>query len=81
MKPNERIIARRLTARAHGAPGTPELWVPQVCCWGKPRADQGSPASTGGVCGALESRCFPASKTQNNEERFQSGTAQSPTPA
>ena len=27
--------------------------------WGKHRADQGSPASTGGVCGGLESRCFP----------------------
>jgi hypothetical protein len=31
---------------------------------------------TRGVCGGLESRCFPALKTQNNSERFQSGTAQ-----
>jgi hypothetical protein len=44
--------------RAHGAPGPPELCVPQVCLGeapGRPRVA----GEHGGVCGGLESRCFP----------------------
>jgi hypothetical protein len=67
-----RIIARRLELRKRAgtyAPGPPALRVPQAAL-GKHRADQRSPGEHGGVCGGLESRCFPALKTQNHTNGF-----------
>jgi hypothetical protein len=68
-------------ASAHADLGPPEpLCVPQAAL-GKHRANQGSPVRARGVMWRLGKPVLPCIENSNNNERFQSGTAQLPPPA